>query len=120
MPSAVDFPTGNARQCRLPRWQVNAVLVSEILRDHRAVKGHKAGRIGKAGEQRGDVAVSDKDFGMASDLRRIKFPQQIICPIPTASTHNGADLLASEHLLEFTGSAFRGPGKIQILLKNGR
>src|SRR5579863_2216115 len=90
-----------------------------VLGRHGAVENDESGSIEELRQQRGDVAIADKNLGMSFDLGEVEMWQQVIRPITTASRQDGAKVVALEHLFEFAGATRSRSGEVEIALKNG-
>src|SRR5438132_4721805 len=106
-------------QCRLPRLQIDTILMRKILCDHGAVESHETASIRKVGEKSSDIAVANENLRMACNLSQIERLEQVVLPVASTSTNDGAHIVTLEHLLQFVRPSLMGGGKIQILLKNG-
>src|SRR5881397_2265527 len=106
-------------QCRLPRLQIDPILMRKILCDHGAVESHETASIRKVGEKSSDIAVANENLGTACNSRQIERIEQVVRPIPTTGTDDGTDIVPLEHFLQFVRPPLMGTGKIWIPLENG-
>lgn len=90
-----------------------------ILGGHGTVEDNELRGIHEVRQQRGDIAVADKNLGMSFDLGELEMLEQIICAITTSGTQDGANVVTLEHLLEFAGAASGRSGEVEIALENG-
>jgi hypothetical protein len=90
-----------------------------VFGGHWSVESDKACDIVEISQQRGDVAVTDKNLGMAFDLFEIKFSQEIIGAVATARADDRANVVTHEHLFQLARSAIDRTGEVKILVENG-
>src|SRR5207237_4352054 len=99
-------------QCRLPRLQIDTILMRKILCDHGAVESHETASIRKVGEKSSDIAVADENLGMACNFWQIERIEQVVRPVPATSANDGTHIIPLKHLLQFLHSSLMGTGKI--------
>src|ERR1700722_6799924 len=90
-----------------------------IFRRHWPVEGDESECIVKMREQRGQVAVADKNLGMRFDFLPVDGLQQIVGAIATAGANNCAYLFAYKHVFEFPGATLHRSCEVQVLFKDG-
>src|SRR5258707_8423941 len=67
-----NFPICRSAERMLPRSQVHAVCVREVLGHHRPMKGYEVSEVGKGGQQRCQVAVANENLRMPGNRFQIK------------------------------------------------
>src|SRR5207245_3966784 len=84
-------------QCRLPRLQIDAILMRKIFCDHGTVKRHETARICKVGEKSRDITVANENLGMECKFSQIERIEQVVRPVPTTRTDDVTAIVPLEH-----------------------
>ncbi len=79
----------------------------------------EAGGVEHPGEQRGDIAVTDKDFGMTAHQVEIEVLEQVIAAVAAARAENSAHLRTLEHCVQFAETAVGRSGEVEVALEDG-
>ena len=113
-----NIPCAGLAQSRLPRREIDSAGVRPVFGRHRPVKDGKSGRVEEVRQQGRDVAVADEDLRVGLDLRKIEFFQQIVRPVTSTGTDDGADILAREHFFQFASAAGGRSGEVEIAIED--
>src|SRR5438094_10561175 len=106
-------------QCRLPRLQIDTILMRKILCDHGAMKSDETARICKVGEKSSDITVANENLGMECNFLQIERIEQVVRPIPTTGTDDGTDIVPLEHFLQFVRRPLMVTVNMCISFENG-
>ena len=83
------------------------------------MKSYQPACIHKVCQQRGDVAIADKNLWAAPDRVQIERLQQIVRAIAAARTQNRLHIRTRKHFGQLANAPLERPGKVKIALKNG-
>ena len=98
---------------------MNAILLREAPRRHRAVKHHLA-KVRQPREQPRGVAVADENLRIGADQLGVKMRQQVVAAVAAAGAQNGAHLGTREHLMQLADAPLHRAREVKILVENGR
>ena len=91
----------------------------KILGHHRAVKRNQSSRVREVGQQRGQIAVADKNLGMCLDLLQIENIEKIVRAVSAPGAHDRPHFVADEHFFQFPRAPRRRPREVEIVLEDG-
>ena len=82
------------------------------------MKSHKA-VIGKPGEKRRDIAITDEGLWVRQQHSQIQVWQEVIGPVPAARANDSANFGIRKHVLKFPDAARDASGKKKVSLEDG-